>query len=84
MELWARNCPIILPKFRLPLKFRDLLHAANHKINIKDRQIMYNVTIEALSRNYSCGGKVINITYPEGVGNVSYSACNAHAPSCLM
>ena len=29
MELWARNCPVILPKFRLPLKFRDLLHAAN-------------------------------------------------------
>ena len=22
-------CPIILPKFRLPLKFRDLSHAAN-------------------------------------------------------
>ena len=22
-------CPVILPKFRLPLKFRDLLHAAN-------------------------------------------------------
>ena len=29
MELWARNCPVILPKFRLPRKFRDLLHAAN-------------------------------------------------------
>ena len=29
MELWARNCPVILPKFRLPVKFRDLLHAAN-------------------------------------------------------
>ena len=29
MELWARNCPVILPKFRLPLKFRYLLHAAN-------------------------------------------------------
>ena len=29
MELWARNCPVILLKFRLPLKFRDLLHAAN-------------------------------------------------------
>ena len=29
MELWARNCPLILPKFRLPRKFRDLLHAAN-------------------------------------------------------
>ena len=23
VELWARNCPVILPKFRLPLKFRD-------------------------------------------------------------
>ena len=22
-------CPVILPKFRLPLKFRDLLHVAN-------------------------------------------------------
>ena len=22
-------CPVVLPKFRLPLKFRDLLHAAN-------------------------------------------------------
>jgi hypothetical protein len=22
-------CPVILPKFRLPLKFRDLLHAVN-------------------------------------------------------
>ena len=22
-------CPVILPKFRIPLKFRDLLHAAN-------------------------------------------------------
>ena len=22
-------CPVILPKFRLPRKFRDLLHAAN-------------------------------------------------------
>ena len=29
MELWARKCPVILPKFRLPRKFRDLLHAAN-------------------------------------------------------
>ena len=29
MELWARNCQVILPKFRLPRKFRDLLHAAN-------------------------------------------------------
>ena len=29
VELWARNCPVILPKFRLPRKFRDLLHAAN-------------------------------------------------------
>ena len=29
MEFWARNCPLILPKFRLPHKFRDLLHAAN-------------------------------------------------------
>ena len=29
MELWAGNCPVILPKFRLPHKFRDLLHAAN-------------------------------------------------------
>ena len=27
--MWARNCPVILLKFRLPLKFRDLLHAAN-------------------------------------------------------
>ena len=29
VELWARKCPVILPKFRLPRKFRDLLHAAN-------------------------------------------------------
>ena len=29
MELWARNCPVILPKFRLPRKFKDVLHAAN-------------------------------------------------------
>ena len=29
MELWARKFPVILPKFRLPLKFRVLLHAAN-------------------------------------------------------
>ena len=29
MELWTRNCPVILPTFRLPHKFRDLLHAAN-------------------------------------------------------
>ena len=29
MELWARNCPVILPKFRLPRKFTDLSHAAN-------------------------------------------------------
>ena len=29
MELWARNCPVILPKFPIPHKFRDLLHAAN-------------------------------------------------------
>ena len=27
--MWARNCPVILPKFRLPLKFMDLLHAEN-------------------------------------------------------
>ena len=27
--MWARNCPVILHKFRLPRKFRDLLHAAN-------------------------------------------------------
>ena len=29
MELWARNFPVILPKLRLPRKFRDLLHAEN-------------------------------------------------------
>ena len=29
MELWARKCPVILPKFRLPRKIWDLLHAAN-------------------------------------------------------
>ena len=29
---WRREiCPVILPKFRLPRKFRDLLHAANTK-----------------------------------------------------
>ena len=26
VELCARNCPVILPKFRLPRKFGDLLH----------------------------------------------------------
>ena len=27
---WGReSCPVILPKFRLPHKFRDILHAAN-------------------------------------------------------
>ena len=26
---WREICQVILPKFRLPLKFRDLLHAAN-------------------------------------------------------
>ena len=25
----GENCPVTLPKFRLPHKFRDLLHAAN-------------------------------------------------------
>ena len=29
VEFWARNCPVTLPKFQLPRKFRDLLHAAN-------------------------------------------------------
>jgi len=29
VELWARKCSVILPKFRLQLKCRDLLHAAN-------------------------------------------------------
>jgi hypothetical protein len=29
VELWARNCPVILPKFRLPCKFWDLLRAVN-------------------------------------------------------
>ena len=29
MELWERNCPVILPKFLLPRTFRDLLHAGN-------------------------------------------------------
>ena len=29
VEMWARNCPVILPKFRLPHKFMDLLHAVN-------------------------------------------------------
>ena len=30
MELWARRCPaVILPKLRLPRKFRDLLNASN-------------------------------------------------------
>jgi hypothetical protein len=31
-EKWncgRESCPVILPKFRLPRKFRDLLHAAN-------------------------------------------------------
>ena len=27
--MWARNCPVILPKFQLPHKFNDILHAAN-------------------------------------------------------
>ena len=26
---WRERCPVILPKFRLPRKFRDVLHAAN-------------------------------------------------------
>ena len=29
VELWARKCPVILPKLRLPRKSRGLLHAAN-------------------------------------------------------
>ena len=29
MELWAGNCPVIFPKFRLLRKFMDLLHSAN-------------------------------------------------------
>ena len=29
VDMWARNFSVILPKFRLPRKFRDLLHAAN-------------------------------------------------------
>ena len=29
MESWARKCPIILPTFRSPRKFRDLPHAEN-------------------------------------------------------
>ena len=29
VELWVRNCPVIFPKFVLPRKCRDLLHAAN-------------------------------------------------------
>ena len=29
VEMWAINCPVILPKFRLPRKFMDLSHAAN-------------------------------------------------------
>ena len=31
-EMWncgLERCPVILPKFRLPSKFRDLLHAVN-------------------------------------------------------
>ena len=39
MELWARNCPVILPKFRLPLKFKDLLHAA--KSTTWDRRLYF-------------------------------------------
>ena len=34
-ERWNRGreiCPVILPKFRLPHKFRDLLHAANLRL----------------------------------------------------
>jgi hypothetical protein len=27
VELWARKCPVILPKWRLPRHFRNLLHA---------------------------------------------------------
>ena len=29
VEMWTRNCPKILPKFRIPRKFGNLLHAAN-------------------------------------------------------
>jgi len=29
VELWARKFPETLPNFRLPSKFRDLLHATN-------------------------------------------------------
>ena len=36
VELWARKCPVILPKFRLPRKFRDLLHAANLRHGTND------------------------------------------------
>jgi hypothetical protein len=29
VPVWARNCPVILPKFWLPRKFKGLLHATN-------------------------------------------------------
>ena len=28
-RLGQKRCPVVIPKFRLPRKFRDLLHAAN-------------------------------------------------------
>jgi len=40
--------------------------------------------IEARSYNNFVVDKAINITYSECVCNLRYTACNAHAPYCLL
>ena len=45
MERWSRNCPVILPKFQLPHKFRDLLHATNVRHGNNNNNNEYIISI---------------------------------------
>jgi hypothetical protein len=50
----------------------------------QDRQGTCKCSIEALSCNYCCSGKAINITYFECVCNLCYPTCTAHLPYCHL
>jgi len=51
---------------------------------LQDRQYMYKRTIKTLSQINFCCGKAISITYSDIVCSVSYPACKAHAPYCII
>ena len=50
----------------------------------QDRRYTYKRNIGARSRNHSCRGKAISITYSECICSISYPACSTHAPYYIV